>query len=52
MIIKTTNTLDQQRKTEISVKAHWIKLDIMFFFVYQSLTSPSCTHMFVEAYNN
>jgi len=40
MIIKTTNTLDQQRKTEISVKAHWIKLDIMFFFCISITNVP------------
>jgi len=31
MIIKTINTLDQQRKTEFSLIAHWINLAIMFF---------------------
>jgi len=44
MIIKITNALNQQRKAEFSVMAHWIKLAIMYFFLYQPLTSPLCIY--------
>ena len=53
MIIKTTNTLDQQRKTEFYVMPQWIKLDIMFLFCISTPNVPIVyAHMFMEAYNH